>query len=64
MAATLHGRVYAVLRCTNGCAQIIAVYGSHDRAQAWIDRQDDVPGYSYDIEEHVLDQDYRAEEGE
>lgn len=61
MAATRHGRVYAVLRYYRGTPQLIAVYGAQDRAQAWIDRQDDVPGYSYDIEEHVLDQDYRAE---
>lgn len=61
MAATRHGKVFVILRYTNGCAQVLAVYGSHDRAKAWIDRQDRVPGLDFDIEEHVLDQDYRAE---
>lgn len=62
MAAARHGKVFAVLRSTNGCAQVLAVYGSHERAKAWIDRQDHVPGLDFDIEEHVLDRDYQ--EGE
>ena len=62
MAATRHGEVYAVLRYYSGTPQLIAVYGAYDRAKAWIDRQDDVPGFSFDVEEHVLDRDYQEVE--